>query len=314
MQDIPHTPYPTDTIGSYRLLHLLGQGATTQVYLAEHQELRTPVAVKLQQGYWAESDVQKFLARASVMANLQHSHIVRVYDFGVEQHTAYMAMEYAPYGTLRQRHPKGVRVPLPLVVMYVQQVAKALHYVHQHNLIHRDIKPQNMLLGTNERVLLNDFGIAVVSQSTVPEQSAFYDFEGTILYTAPEQLVGLPRRASDQYSLGIVVYEWLTGTWPFTGSFDEVAQQHFFEPAPPLRTHDDTISTAVERVVLKALAKAPEDRYPSILDFAIALSVACQESGPRLTAFHRATQAHHTPSSLPTTKRQFKSPLPFAES
>lgn len=313
MQNSPDKASPISSIGPYRLLRLLGQGMTTQVYLGEHQELHTQVAVKIQQGYWVESDVQRFLARASVMANLQHRHIVQVYDFGIENHTAYMAMEYAPYGTLRQRHPKGSRLPLALVVMYVQQLAEALHYVHQHNLIHRDIKPHNMLLGTNERILLNDFGIAVVSQSMAPDQSAFYDFEGTALYAAPEQLVGMPRRSSDQYALGIVVYEWLCGTWPFNGSFEEVVQQHFFESAPSLREKDSTISAEVERVVLKALAKDPNDRYSSMLDFATALATTSQQSSTHLSAFTKTTQPQHILSSSPTAKQQFKSPLPFAK-
>ncbi len=319
MQDISDNGSPISSIGLYRLLRLLGQGMTTQVYLGEHQELHTQVAVKLQQGYWVESDVQRFLARAEVMTNLQHHHIVQVYDFGVENHTAYMAMEYAPYGTLRQRHPKGARVPLALVVMYVQQLAEALHYVHQHNLIHRDIKPHNMLLGTNERILLNDFGIAVVSQSMVPDQSAFYDFEGTALYAAPEQLVGMPRRSSDQYALGVVVYEWLCGTWPFNGNFEEVVQQHFFEMVPSLREKDNSIPVEVERVVLKALAKDPDSRYPSMLDFATALTAASQQASQasqasaHLNAFTKTTQPQHTLLSSPTPKRQFKSPLPFAK-
>ncbi len=311
VQDISDHTNPISSIGPYRLLRLLGQGMTTQVYLGEHQELHTQAAVKIQQGYWVESDVQRFLARAEVMAHLQHRHIVQVYDFGVEKHTTYMAMEYAPYGTLRQRHPKGSQVPLAFVVLYVQQLAEALHYVHQHNLIHRDIKPHNMLLGTNERILLNDFGIAVVSQSMAPDQSAFYDFEGTALYAAPEQLVGMPRRSSDQYALGVVVYEWLCGTWPFNGDFEEVVQQHFFETVPSLHEKDHSIPVEVERVVLKALAKDPDHRYPSMLDFATALTAASQQSNAHLSAITKIKQSQHTLSSSPTPKRQFKSPLPF---
>lgn len=288
-------------IGDYALLRLLGRGMTSEVYLGEHLTGHTQAAVKVQHGYWSEHDVKKFLVRAEVLTHLHHPNVVQVFDFGVENHTAYLAMEYAPYGSLRQRYPKGSRVPLPLIVSYVQQVASALQYVHLSNLIHRDIKPHNMLLGTHERVLLSDFGIAVVSQSFTPDH-AFQEFEGTAPYAAPEQLMGKPRRNSDQYSLGIVVYEWLCGEWPFSGSFEDVVQQHFYEPVPSLRAKDKTISPALERVVLRALAKEPEARFPTLLAFAEALEEASREQPRRVTA-------KHSQSEKP--KLQFKRPLPF---
>jgi len=117
-------------------------------------------------------------------------------------------MDYAPNGTLRQRHPKGVALPLPLIVSYVKQLADALQYAHDEKLIHRDVKPDNMLLGRRNEVLLSDFGIALVAQST-RYQSA-QEMAGTMAYMAPEQIQGKPLLASDQYSLGIVIYEWLT--------------------------------------------------------------------------------------------------------
>jgi serine/threonine protein kinase len=315
VQDIYDVPQNTQqhiqSIGTYDLLRLLGQGTASEVYLGKHRKLHTYAAIKVQRGFWSENDVRKFLARASVLTHLQHQHIIQVLDFGIENHTAYLAMEYAPHGTLRQRHPKGSRVPLPLVVSYVQQVAAALDYVHQHNLIHRDVKPHNLLLGTNERVLLSDFGIAVVSQSLAPDHPAFHDFEGTAPYAAPEQLIGKPRRNSDQYSLGITVYEWLCGEWPFSGTFDEIVQQHLFEPVPSLCSKDDTITPAIEQVVLKALAKDPNERFPSILAFAAALTEASREACHRLTSLTRGKHALSTPAPISTPKRQFRSSLPF---
>src|SRR5207245_1923023 len=124
-------------------------------------------------------------------------------------------------------------LPLKIVLPYVQQIASALQYAHDKKLIHRDIKPENMLLGQNNEVLLSDFGLALIAQSTNSHQ-ATKDMAGTISYMAPEQLQGRPRPASDQYALGIVVYEWLSGERPFHGTLTELYSQHLFTPPPPL--------------------------------------------------------------------------------
>jgi serine/threonine protein kinase len=298
-----HDPSNTEqTLGNYSLLRLLGRGMTSEVYLGEHRELHTQAAIKVQRGYWSDTEVQKFLARASVLTYLHHPNIVQVFEFGVERDVAFLAMEYAPNGSLRQHYPKGTLVPLPLIVLYVQQIAEALHYVHLHKLIHRDIKPHNMLLSTHGRIQLSDFGIAVVSQNAYCE--TFEEFEGTIPYAAPEQLLGKPCYNSDQYSLGVVVYEWLCGTWPFSGSFDEVAHQHLFEPVPPLHSKDASIPAALEEVVLKALAKDPLERFPTILAFAEAVEAACQKQP------HNAVLQLSHPSA---SRQQFKRPLPFGD-
>ncbi len=313
-------------IGNYRLLNLLGRGMASEVYRAEHVQTGQQVAIKILNGYWSAQDIQKFLARASVLTHLHHPHIVQVFEFGVEQRTAFLVMEYAPHGTLRTLHPRGTRLPLPQVISYVRQIASALHYVHQHNLIHRDIKPHNMLLSTQEHIVLSDFGIAVVSQSIAPFHQTFDEFEGTAPYSAPEQLLGKPRRSSDQYSLGIVVYEWLCGTWPFSGSFETIVQHHLFEAPPPLRTHVDTLPASVEQVVLKTLAKDPDDRFPDILSFAAALHNASLSLLPHTSKQATplsplSTSEHNVPATPPLTdeesiqkmkQRQFKSPLPFS--
>jgi serine/threonine protein kinase len=149
------------------------------------------------------------------VAQLKHMHIVLVLEFGIERATPFLVMDYAPKGTLRQAHPRGSALPLPLVVTYVKQIAAALQYAHDAKLIHRDVKPENILLGSYGEVLLSDFGIAVTAHHTSSLKTL--DHAGTPPYMAPELIQGKPRPASDQYALGIVVYEWLCGERPFQG-------------------------------------------------------------------------------------------------
>ena len=132
-------------LGNYQLIHVLGQGHWAAVYLAEHRHLHTQAAIKVLHGPWADSEVDGFLGEARTLARLRHPHIVRVLDFGVQESTPFLVMEYAPGGTLRQLHPKGTRLPLQTVVSYVKQVASALQYAHEQRLIHRDLKPENLL-------------------------------------------------------------------------------------------------------------------------------------------------------------------------
>jgi serine/threonine protein kinase len=161
---------------------------------------------------------------------------------------------------------------LEKIVLYIRQVADALQYAHDEKLIHRDVKPENMLLKREDVVLLSDFGLAVVSQSSSHEIAR--DISGTIAYMAPEQARGKPRPASDQYALGIVVYEWLCGARPFEGSYQEMAVQHVLTPPPSLHEKLPNISSALEGVVMRALAKDPHQRFTHIKDFAKALEQA----------------------------------------
>ncbi len=208
-------------IGNYRLVQHLGSGGFADVYLAAQIYLDSPAAIKLLRTNLAQDDLESFREEARTLVRLIHPHIVRLLDFGLEGTTPFLVMDYAPNGTLRQRHQRGERLPLATVVDYVQQIAIALQYAHNQKVIHRDIKPENMLLGRNQEILLTDFGIAVVAQSTRIQLTQ--ETVGTISYMAPEQIQAHPRPASDQYSLGIVVYEWLCGSRPFSGSFTEVA-------------------------------------------------------------------------------------------
>ncbi|GAC1656606.1 MAG: hypothetical protein NVS4B7_00710 [Ktedonobacteraceae bacterium] len=279
-------------IGKYQLIQHIGQGGFADVYVGQHIFLNTQVAIKVMHSELASEEAEKFLAQAHTISTLDHPHIVRILDFGIENNTPFLVMDYAPYGTLRQRHPKGTQLPLSTIITYVRQIADALQYVHDQNLIHRDIKPQNMLLGPQHTLMLSDFGIAVVSESMGYRRQKIQEFEGTILYAAPEQVHGRPRMASDQYALGVVVYEWLTGDWLFHGTVEEIASQHTLVLPPPLSQSVPTISPAVEQVVLKALAKDPYERFESVQAFARAL-----ERASRL-------------EQLPNRVRQPTTPLP----
>jgi serine/threonine protein kinase len=259
-------------LGNYRLISLIGRGGFAEVYLGEHVYLKTQAAIKVLKTRLTAKEREGFLTEARTIAHLQHHHIVRVLEFGVEEGMPFLVMEYAPHGTLRQRHPRGTPLILETIVPYVKDIADALQYAHEEKLIHRDIKPENMLLGSNNEILLSDFGIALVvkTRSHQDKQEVF----GTIAYMAPEQLQGRAQLASDQYALGIVVYEWLSGDRPFHGSFTEIACQHLLTPPPSLLERVPTLQPVVEQVVLIALAKDPEQRFPSVQAFADALEQA----------------------------------------
>ena len=259
---------------NYRLVHLLGQGVLAEVYLGEHIHLGTQAAIKLFHMQLAGKDADSFCREARSIARLKHPHIARVFDFGIEGETPFLVMDYAPNGTVRKRHPKGGGLPLPTILNYVKQVADALQYVHDEHFIHCDIKPENLLVGRRQEILLSDFGIALIAQTS--RSHSMQDVAGTASYMAPEQFQGKPRSASDQYALAVMVYEWLTGTCPFHGSFPEIASQHLFVPPPPFRSRYSTISPAVEQVVMTALAKDPYQRFGSVQAFATAFEQASQ--------------------------------------
>ncbi len=270
-------------LGNYRLIRLIGKGGFAEVYLGEHVFLNTPVAVKVLHTQLSREDMQKFLKEARTIARLVHPHIVRVTDFGVEGETPFLVMDYAPNGTLHQRHPPGSVLQPATVANYISQVAEALQYAHNERLVHRDIKPENMLIGRNNDILLSDFGIALVTQSSLYQNTE--DVVGTIIYMSPEQINGKPRPASDQYALAIVAYEWLCGDTPFHGSFTELCTQHMYATPPSLRAKNPHISPELDQVLQTALAKDPHLRFGSVQAFA--------------NAFGQAAQAGKTPSISP---------------
>ena len=272
-------------LGNYKLIRLLGHGGFADVYLGEHRHLKTHAAIKLLNRRLEQKAVQEFLAEARIVARLNHAHIIRILEFSVEGQeldpdqsqinigsgTPYLVMEYAVGGTLRTLHPKGTCVPLTTVTGYVSQIADGLQYAHDEKLIHRDIKPENMLVGRNQTILLSDFGIATIAHSE--HSMSTQELAGTAPYMAPEQFQGKPKTASDQYSLAVVVYEWLCGDRPFKGANQlELMYQHVSTTPPSLRQKVSSIPPTVEQVVFKALAKDPQQRFANVTDFAKALS------------------------------------------
>jgi serine/threonine protein kinase len=265
--------------GNYHLTKHLGGGGFADVYLGEHIHINNKlVAIKVLTTQLTHEEIEKFRTEANTMALLDHPNIVRILDFGVEGgKIPYLVMTYAPNGTLRLS--QGKRMSPAEVLLYVKQIASALQYVHDKKHVHLDIKPENILLGQNHEALLSDFGIAMVARKT--GQPKIKNILGTVDYMAPEHVQGQPRPASDQYALAIVVYEWLCGTCPFQGSTSrDIAVQHLVTPPSPLRLYVPTIPPALEEVVLKALAKKPEDRYPTVMDFAKALEQAIVMQAP----------------------------------
>lgn len=263
-------------LGNYRFVRRLGQGAFADVYLGEHVYLKSYAALKVLHTILKEEDVERFLSEAQTLVGLRHPNIVRVLEFIFEQDTPMLVIDYAPGGTARQRYQPGSRLPLATTVAYVQQVADALQYAHDHSIIHRDVKPDNILFDSDQHILLSDFGLALLTPSH--ELLSTQEFAGTIPYMAPEQLEGKPTFATDQYALGIVTYEWLCGMYPFQGPALAIINQHINAPPPPLREKRPDLPAAVENVVLKALAKDPQQRYPSIQAFAGALGRVSQQN------------------------------------
>lgn len=295
------------SVGNYRLRHLLGQGGFAEVYVGEHIHLGTQAAVKLLHTPLASTgEIDTFRQEARTIARLIHPHIVRVLDFGIDAGLPYLVLDYAPGGSLRERHPSGTQVPLATVVTYVQQIAQALQYAHDQKVIHRDIKPQNLLIGRNGEVVLSDFGISVVSESTSRQQAQ--SFAGTVAYSAPEQVQEHPRPASDQYALGVVIYEWLSGHQPFTGSLGDVAAKHVMVPPPSLCDQLPDLPPDVEQAVFTALAKDPKDRFASVQAFARALEQASQTALMRSRMPEPIQEAATPPPAMPTPRSGQEAP------
>lgn len=259
--------------GSYRLIRLIGQGGFAEVYMGQHTRLTSlRVAIKILSTHLAEESTEVFHREAETIVSLTHPHIIRVLDFALKDGVPYLVMDYAPNGSLRAQHPRGTKVPLSRAVSYIQQVAEGLQYAHDRKIIHRDIKPDNILIGSRGELLLSDFGIATISHGT-SSQSAQLAI-GTIPYMAPEQIQEHPRQASDQYALAVSLYEWLTGKPPFVGTFTEVAAKHMLIPPAPIRELAPEIPREVEQVVMMALAKEPKTRFSNVMSFASALTEA----------------------------------------
>ncbi len=283
-------------LGNYRLLQRLGQGGFAEVYLGKHVRLGMKAAIKvLQTHLLTRSQIAAFRKEARTLVALTHPHIVHVLDFDVQDSRPFLVLDYVPNGSLHKKHPRGSRVPLEQIVSYVQQVANALDYAHAHKLIHRDVKPENMLISKQGEILLSDFGIVTLAHaaSSINTEAAL----GTLAYMAPEQIQGKPCKESDQYALAVTVYCWLTGKLPFAGSLAEIIAQHLGAPSPSLREIRPDLPVEVEQVVFTALAKDPSRRFRSMQAFARALTIASGHT-PMSSPFALESQVH-PPKSAP---------------
>lgn len=234
------------------------------VYLAEDQELGRRVAVKILHGRYANDEqfVERFRREATNAAGLSHPNIVSIYDRGETNGSYYIVMEYVEGKTLKELIRTRGRCPIPVAIAYTRQILSALRYAHRHGVIHRDIKPHNVIVDPEGQLKVTDFGIARAGASQMTEEGAII---GTAQYLSPEQARGAPvDQTSDLYSCGVVLYELLTGEVPFTGETPvEIAMKHLSEtPRPPSELRPD-VPHDLDLVVLRALAKEAGDRYQS---------------------------------------------------
>jgi len=254
--------------GRYRILRKLGSGGMANVYLAEDEDLGRRVAIKILSERYAndESFNERFRREAKSAASLSHPNIVSIYDRGEADGIPYIAMEVIEGRSLKELILTRGPLPLATAIDYAHQILDALRFAHRNGIIHRDIKPHNILLGAENRAKVTDFGIARAGASQMTEVGSIM---GTAQYLSPEQARGAPvTAASDLYSVGIVLYEMLTGQVPFSGdSAIEIAMKHLNETPRPPSSHRPELTPELDQVVLRALAKNPEDRYQASEEF-----------------------------------------------
>jgi serine/threonine-protein kinase len=248
----------------YLIQRKLGSGGMAAVYLAEDQELGRRVALKLLDDRHASDEqfVERFRREAQNAAGLNHPNIVSIFDRGHAEETYYIAMEFLDGRTLKELVLRNGPTPIPIAIDYARQILQALAFAHRHGIVHRDIKPHNIVVGRDGRLKVTDFGIARSGASQMTEVGSIV---GTAQYLSPEQARGAqvdPR--SDLYSLGIVMYEMLTGKVPFTGEAPlEIAMKHLQKTAEPPSKLRPEVPKSLDAVVMRALAKDPDERFDS---------------------------------------------------
>jgi len=273
------------TLGRYHLLQRIGQGGMGEVWLGEDPRLHRQVAIKTlplhNQG--DREFLQRFEREARAAAALIHPHILSVHDYGQQalangQTITYIVMPYISGGSLEDRIAMGKKshtyMPHDEAIAYLSQAAEAIDYAHTQGILHRDIKPANMLLRSGNWLMLADFGIARILSDQEQVTQTGMGF-GTPEYMAPEQAQGKAELASDNYSLAVIAYQLFTGQVPFSAdSAYAITMQHILSPPPPPRQINPALPPAVEQVLLRGLAKVPEQRPPSARAFVAELQHA----------------------------------------
>ncbi len=299
-------PFIGRQLGNFRVERLLGRGGMAAVYYGHDVMLDRPVAIKVIDRRYRDNEAYtaRFLREARAVARWRHEHIIHVYHVGEEDGVHYMVMEHIPGGDLAsllaERRACGELLPIAEVLRIGRAVASALDFAHAHGVIHRDVKPGNVLLADDGRVVLSDFGL-VLEQTEETSGDSF----GSPHYIAPEQAKrsSLAAPASDLYALGVMLYEMLVGRRPFDDpSPATLALQHILEPPPPPRQLNPALSHGVELVLLRALAKEPEARYPNGAALLAALEAALQGGDTPPPPLVRAFPAR--PAVAPPVARQ----------
>src|SRR3989440_2579315 len=250
--------------GRYRVVRKLGSGGMADVYLAEDEELGRRVAIKILNDRHANDEqfVERFRREAKNAAGLSHPNIVSIYDRGEAEGTYYIAMEYLDGRSLKELIVSRGPAPIPVAIDYARQILTAVRFAHRNGIVHRDIKPHNVLVDAEGRLKVTDFGIARAGASQITEAGSII---GTAQYLSPEQAKGAPvDQTSDLYSVGVVLYELLTGVVPFSGDTPvEIAMKHLSTvPEPPSAKRAD-VPRDLDFAVMRALAKDPSERYQS---------------------------------------------------
>jgi eukaryotic-like serine/threonine-protein kinase len=260
-------------LGNYRLIGLLEQGKFSGSYLGEHISSKQQVVVNILQPMLANDLTQSFLQQTYILGQLTHPHILLVREAGrTEEHLPFLVFDSVPHITLQHLHPKGTAYPLARIFPHTQQIAAALQYAHDHGILHQRIQPGNILQTANNEILICDFTIDALVQNK--QRHSPGQVIDNIAYAAPEQIRGKACPASDQYSLAIMLYEWLSGDLPFHGSPVEIMRRHAHVPPPSLRQKAPMVSPAIEEIIFTALAKDPTKRFASISAFINALEQA----------------------------------------
>lgn len=278
------------TLGKYRVLEALGRGGMAQVYKAYHPQLDRYMAIKVLRSDLVEEQefLNRFQREARAVSGLRHPNIVQVTDFDTQGEIYYMVMELLEGDTLRARlneyRVRGQRMPLDEAARILKDVLSALSFAHGEGIIHRDVKPANIMLTKKGQAVLTDFGVAQIVGST--QYTVSGALMGTLNYMAPEQgLKGTCDDRSDIYSLGIVMYEMLTGYTPFDADTPlAILMKHLNDPLPLPTQIDSTIPSSLEKIVLKCLAKEPDDRFQS----ADAMAEALMQAADNLSSSERA--------------------------